>query len=343
MKTNIKIKNRGWQILVVILVLHIFSITSVYALENESNLNEVEEMESTLIKTEDILTQPKDEEVIEEELEFITREEIWQFNSTDMEFLSKEVIIKGNINESITVEEILDNINIEELKNNYNILDIYIINNLGDILTSSDIITKDNTIVFLGKDYINTYNIKLLGDYTIDGIIDSKDVEQALENNILDQEEVTTESVSYIDYVIDNNTYEIEEIITDKIDLLENKLEIENKDNYLDEEIIIKYTLNGLSENNINAISGYLDYDKNALELIDIYFSGQQIKKEKFNEQYFIYLLNNKKEESPLMFLMFKSKTSGNHKISLNNIKLASNGTLIKTIENTYIELLVQE
>ena len=73
---------------------------------------------------------------------------------------------------------------------------------------------------------------------------------------------------------------------------------IENKDIYIEEEITIKYSIEGLKENNIDTISASINYDHNALELVDIYFSNNNLKLGKITDQYFIYLLN---ENLPLI------------------------------------------
>ena len=330
MKTNRKSCNKGWHtfFLVVILVFQVYFPQNVFA--QEESLNEI--TENKINEEVDNLTEELNEVI------FSSKEDIWNHYSNNMEFTSNKVIIQSKINQQIIVEDILNNILIEELKIENIIYEIYIIDTLGNIMNNTDIITNENYIVFFGEDYINQYKIELFGDYTSDGVINENDVNQAIENNTL-----TPEEVSYLDYVVNNNTYQVPATDTEVIpEPLENNLQLNKQDVYIEEQITVMYSISGLELNNIDTISGKINYNKDALELIDIYISENNLKKGKVQDQYFIYLLEEIQTEKPLLILLFKTKQAGNQTISITDLKAVNKGILLNLNNNVHIDFLVQ-
>ena len=347
MKTNRKNRNKGWQVflLFVILVFQMFFVENVFALEEnsldieamETIVEDVQEKGKELVDS----VSPKDEvSSFEEVVEAVTKEEIWNCYSEKMKFSFDTVVIQDKINEALKVEDVLKNISIESLKKDYSVLEVYIIDELGSILNLEDEITGMEKLVFLGTDYLLFYEIRLLGDYTQDGIVDLEDVEEAVNVHSQNPEEIKTEEVSYVDSVVKNNTYEVPSVEEDVF--VESKLEMIDQEIYIDEMVMISYTLEGIESLGANVIRGEVEFDDNSLEFVDVYFSGNSMIKGKINGNSFIYLLDDVEEISPLLIGVFRPKVGGMEKVSIQNIQIACNGILLNSNSEVSVEFLIQ-
>ena len=372
---NNEIKKKGWLISLLVLLVLFNNISNVKALENEyldkTNLTEIEEE----IIVEDIVQN----EITEKEQ---TKEEIFTTNSKNIEFKNNEVIVKGNINEVTTVKELLDNINISELTTNYYIEKISITNEEDIVLSNEDYITNKCNLVIISNEYIANYKISFLGDLNQDNLVNDKDIETGIEDffkeeiiipetneenkeeiieetlkevnteevfsnhskeeTIIEKEITITEKVSYVDAVIKNNSYEVETPTQEeKINV---NLETTSKEEfYIDSNIIVELSLEGLINNYINTISGNIDYNNEILELENIYITVDNKVIGKYIDNKFIYVLDNYHDNKPLLLIIFKSIKEGTTSVSITDLKISMNGTLLNINNNTNLNITILE
>lgn len=390
MKNN-KNKIKGWLISLLVLLVLFNNISNVKALESniieETNLTETtDKIINEDIIQEEVLQDDQKEEVVVEEIieEEKTKEEIFTAYSKNLEFKSDEVIVKGNINELITVKEILDNINIIELITNYSIEKITVTNEEDNLLASDDYITNKCHLIIISNEYIANYKISFLGDLNQDNLVNEEDIETGIEDffkeeikekveeepkievediitdetlkeveteevfsestkeeTIIEEGKTITEEISYIDAVIKNNSYEVEIPTQEEINVnLENNT---NEEFYVDSNITVELSLEGLINNYINTISGNIEYNTEVLELENIYITVDNKVIGKFMNNKFIYVLDNYHETKPLLLIIFKSIKEGTTSISITDLKLAMNGTLINISNNPNLNVTILE
>lgn len=324
MKTNKKIGRLGWRNFFVILVLWLYAPVSVFGLEE------------VITDTEQVMEETTLEEVQIE----VTKEDILNYYSDGMEFSSKEVVIQPKVSESVLVSDILGNIQVEELMDKYMVENIYLVNELGEILELTSIVSSNTKLVILGQTFIYSYEIIIFGDYNQDGMVNEEDVDVSIDFNIQDPEKVTTEDVSYIDYVVDNQTYEKPVVEQEEV---KHQLENVTNNSYVGEEVVLEYSIQGLEQNYVNTISGELIYDDANFQLegIDVLVDGEI--KGSFQDKYFIYLLDNYQEEEAFLVFHFLVLKGGEQVIGLQNVKAVMNGELLHL--NSFVEttVLVEE
>lgn len=366
-----KNKVKGWLISLLVLLVLFKNIPNVKALENdyldESNLTVIEEEITNRDGTQE---EALEEDVIEDK----TKEEIFTTYSMNLEFKNNEVIVKGNINELITVGELLDNIDIEELINNYSIEKITVTNEEDVLLVRDDYITNKCHLIIISNEYIANYKISFLGDLNQDSLVNDKDIETGIEDFfeeeieediILDEslkieenkevffestkEEIViiedktiTEEVSYVDAVIKNNSYDVDTpILEEKVNVI---LDTIDKDEfYVGSSIVLELSMDGLNDNYVNTISGNIEYNIEILELENIYITVDNRVVGKYVNNKFIYVLDNFYGSKPLILIIFKSIKEGSSSISITDLKVSMNGTLININNNTNLNITILE
>lgn len=276
---------------------------------------------------EDINGEEIKEEIIDNTL---SKEEILNSISIDMEFNKDNVVIKGKINETTTVEDILNNIHLENLKDTLVIEKVGIINEDGNFLISSDIVTSSCSIIFISDEFALKYQITFWGDFDEDAMISDKDInvgiDDYLEQNV--EENVTPEDISSVSAIVNNDTYEVESPVDEDINV---NLEYdENTDIYVDDNFKVELKINGFINNYMNIISGTLRYDNNILKLEKIYFiSDDKVVMGDIKNNKFIYLLNNYCNNDILLVMEFKTINEGATNIYLDDLKLLMNGFIL--------------
>lgn len=310
----LKNRGKGWHIffIFVVLVVQIFFSPRVLALEEE---------ESSFTATE------------------MTREDIFNSYSNHIEFYPNEVVVQSNFEEEMTVLEFLSHISILDLMNDDLVQSVYVVDSFGSILSEEDIIHVQDVLVMIGDEFICSYSIKILGDYNLDGILSEDDVDSSLEEVLHESEEITTEDVSYIDYVVENQTYEVPEVLNEN---LENHLEVDSSV-YVSEEVVVKYSISGFDSNYVNAISGDIWYDEETLKLENVYLEVNGEIKGGISNHHFVYLLNDYCSENVFMILLFETLKSGNQQVRIDHIKAVMNGTLLKIEDSVSVYFMVEE
>ena len=189
------------------------------------------------------------------------------------------------------------------------------------------------------KEAIDNEAIAGTNDTTIDKTI----IEVPVINEASKKEIITIqEEVSYIDAVIDNNSYEVETpIIEESLNInLENTEQIEK---FVEDEIIVELEIDGLVNNYINTISGQIIYNKEILMLENIYILvvGKVIGNNKNDK--FIYVLDNYKENGTLLIMIFKGIGYGTTKVSIEQLNLIMNGTMLSFESNVNLNITINE
>lgn len=348
----------------------------------EINLTEKgEEIINEDVIEEDVLEDNQKEVVVEENVEKEkTKEEIFTAYSKNLEFRNNEVIVKGNINELTTVGELLNNINITELITNYSIEKITVTSEEDVLLASDEYITNKCHLIIISNEYIANYKISFLGDLNKDNLVNDKDIETGIEDffdegikeeekkevedivleeilpeveneevfseltkeeTIMKEDITITEEISYIDAVIKNNSYEVEIPTNEEISInLEN---ITSDEFYVSSNIAVELSLDGFINNYINTISGNIEYNNEVLLLENIYITVDDKVIGKYIDNKFIYVLDNYYDTKPLLLIIFKSIKEGTTDISISNLRVAMNGTLLNVNNNTNLNISILE
>ncbi|MBQ8681402.1 MAG: cadherin-like beta sandwich domain-containing protein [Bacilli bacterium] len=355
MKKDVKIMknrgniNKGWNLVMLVMILFINSLFIPNVLATELEIVPIEE-EDTVVSVDnyqekEVIDNNKEDSVVE--VGTLSKEEIFTNYSNGMDFQENVVIVKGNIQEETTVEDVIANIKIEELVNNYSLEKVMITDEMNNILSSEDVVTNLCHIVFIGSDYVSRYQVSFLGDLNQDNLLTEEDVEEGIDQ-FLEVEEIEKvevkkdEEVSYVDYVINNNTYEVEVPFDEEISVSWNKND--NIEKYVEDEVRVELKLDGFSNNYINTISGNVDYDLDILELENIYVLLNDRVVGDFRNNKFIYVLDEYKDgNNTLLVMVFRGLKKGVSNISLKNLNLLMNGNALKFIGNTSLEIVINE
>lgn len=341
--------NKGWNLVMLVMILFINSLFIPNVLATELEIVPIEE-EDTVVSVDnyqekEVIDNNKEDSVVE--VGTLSKEEIFTNYSNGMDFQENVVIVKGNIQEETTVEDVIANIKIEELVNNYSLEKVMITDEMNNILSSEDVVTNLCHIVFIGSDYVSRYQVSFLGDLNQDNLLTEEDVEEGIDQ-FLEVEEIEKvevkkdEEVSYVDYVINNNTYEVEVPFDEEISVSWNKND--NIEKYVEDEVRVELKLDGFSNNYINTISGNVDYDLDILELENIYVLLNDRVVGDFRNNKFIYVLDEYKDgNNTLLVMVFRGLKKGVSNISLKNLNLLMNGNALKFIGNTSLEIVINE
>lgn len=331
---------KGWNFICWCVIFNFISFfgSDVFALELVEKEMNVEETE--------IVQGLEEIEFDEEEEILLSKEEIFTSNSENLEFQKDKVIVKGNIKEETTVENVLANISFDKLLADYEVLKIGITNEEGILLNDADIVTNFCHLVFIGSNFVIQYQIQFLGDLNQDNVVTEDDIETGLDQFLENTEEGNLESnlsgvVSYVDAVVDNNTYEVESPIEEE---LNGSLDFTNYEKvFVEDTILVGYKIEGLEENYINTISGTIQYNQEILVLVNVYvfIDGKVIGD--FLGNQFIYVLNSYQGNEVFLFFEFRGLKSGSSNISLENLKVLMNGSLLQVRNSSNLEVGVLE
>jgi len=310
--------------------------------EEEIGLEEIlEENLEDDTNIDESLDKPSIEENIpvEEETVEISREEFLTSISKNLEFKENIVNVINIGFEGMSVIEFLGQIDMEQLISKY-MVDRVVITDLEDVfLTDNDMVHSGYHLVFLGTEFIFQYKIQLLGDLNCDDMVNEEDITHGMDAIIFPKEEiehnVSVEDISYVDAVISNGGYEVASPVEEEI---HHTFEVvENKDIYVNDTVLVQYKVDGLVENYINTIYGNLEYNRELLELGDIYLLVEgkvigRVEKEKF-----IYLFPETKTKEVVLLFVFKSLNEGSGQISFKELKVCMNGVcLLDRVEDKY-------
>jgi hypothetical protein len=283
--------------------------------------------------------------VFAEEINPSITNEILNKYSNNITYLEKNIsIIKGNLNKDISVDAIIGNIDFSSLEENYGITNISITYQDGTCAKPTEKVTSGMKLVFtLDDDSTITYEISIVGDINGDGIINNSDISSIVTNYLGDV------SISYINDINQDGIFNILDItkllhsITTNswendhtaIDNLSS--ELSNSSNEQDivvgEEVELKYTIKNFNSDFINGIEGKLYYDNDLLELVS--FTVDNSYGNIRSDGKFLYLLNNYSGTDALITMRFKTKSSGNATVSLNDIKAAMDGVSVNLDSNS--------
>lgn len=325
--------NKGWKVVFfVFMVAWKFSFTTnVLALEDETKTLEVDP--NVLVVDEEIET-----DVVNTEQKL---EDVFNLYSIGIEFQNQVAVVEGNIADEVIAQDIFDKLDILKLKEFYHVKDIFITDVENRLLEDQDVVQQGSHIVLLGEDFIVSYTIQFLGDLNQDNILDSDDVDYGIDQVLNGNENISTEDVSYVDYVVKSNTYEVPSIVQEP---LESNLQMtHDQDVFVGDEVSIQYAIHGFNQNYMNAISGKIIYNPDVLKLVDIYvLVDGEVRGKVFNNQ-FIYLFDHYVGEEAFLVLLFHTLKEGTTSVSIQEIKAVMNGTLLELNSEVGLEFVVQE
>lgn len=247
-------------------------------------------------------------------------------NPNNIYYINNTYYILGDITKELTTLDIITKFN-NNLTDYNSILEIY--DNENNKLQDTDIV-EDNDKLYLKATYndydeINEieeyYNLIIVEDNNEDEVIDNKDLQKELIQEILNNKE---EILPF--NIIDITNLLLEEVKEESLDNLITTFEY-NNNLFVNEELVLNYYIEGFNQEVLKGIEGKLNYDKNILELIDIEINSID---GCFNEENkFLYLLDDFKENGLLMTFKFKALSVGTTEITIDNI-IASTGALEK-------------
>lgn len=287
------------------------------------------------LELDDTATNAKNvEQVIDNKL---SREELFNSVSINMEFSETDVAIRGNIDEFTTVEDILNNISLDDLQDTMLIEKVGIVSEIGDWLGDSDIVDNSCYIIFISNEFIAKYQISFWGDFDGDATITEEDVKVGIDNYLEQNTEnnVIPEDVSGVSAVVNNNTYEVEEPLEEDVNVSLKRTE--DKDIYIEDSFKVQLKINGFINNYFNVISGILRYDNNILKLESFYIvNNDKVIMGDIKDNRFIYLLDNYSDNDVLLIMTFKVVGGGEANIYIDDLKLLMNGFMLNTDNNDF-------
>ena len=187
----------------------------------------------------------------------------------------------------------------------------------GGYVENSDLSTLIDKLLNDNFSYYDTYNF----DFNKDEVIDIKDI-SLLGVNLYNQ---------------NYNSYEFE-----IVDTVNSIIESNKKELFVGESFEVVLSLDGFSEDYINAIEGYVNYDDTALKLEKI---------EKLDELFLGNNLNNRfiyassetfsSNNIELVRLTFTTLKEGTHKVSINDITLLADGVLVAKNNSNELDIKV--
>ena len=237
-------------------------------------------------------------------------------NTNNIYYHNNTYYILGSLTNELTVSEVISkfNPNLDVYNATLNIVDTEL-----NQLLDNDIVQNNYQLHLkaIYNDYEITneieeyYNLIIVSDLNEDEVIDNKDIQKLLLASIL------TEEDSDLTNVIDITNILLSDIKEESTDNLTTTFEY-NGNVFLSEEIIVKYYIEGFTEDTLKGIEGKLKYDKNILELINIEINSID---GGINELgHFIYLLDDYKENGLLITFTFKPLSIGSTTIALEDI-----------------------
>lgn len=265
-------------------------------------------------------------------------------NNNNIYYHNNTYYILGDINNELTVLDVISKFN--------NNLDIYnatlnIVDTELNQLLDTDIVENNYQLHLkaIYNDYEITneieeyYNLFIVSDINEDEVIDNKDIQKLLLENILNEE---TEEDETLPNIIDITNILLSDVKEESTDNLTTSFEY-NGNVFLDEEVIVKYYIEGFTEDTLKGIEGKIKYDKNILELTNIEINSID---GGINELgHFIYLLDDYKENGLLLTITFKSLAIGSTTITLEDI-IGATGAKTKAnldTDNYEAEINVEE
>lgn len=302
-----------------------------------------DEISSDEINPVEIDTDDEEKETETNEEDKDTEEESPIETSIIVELKDNKCIIKGKKNTPITnkeLEDALDNLEgVKDLEGN-------------EVEEEEQLIYSGYQVITLNEDTTtSTYQVVIIGDYNNNGYLDEEDSQKMLEllkENPLKEE--LTEKMPIID-VNEDNQFNILDVThpifydgtwennTNPTDSLTGKLFIvKNEENVeevsIDEEFEVKYYVRGFDADSLKGIEGKINYDKDLLELTSVKLNKEleivsmELDSEEtdFSEEKFAYLLNDYNMDGILLTFKFKSISSGNATISLEDMIASVDG-----------------
>ena len=269
-------------------------------------------------------------------------EAILNENLMDISFISGNAVMMGNLTNNLTVDNILSDKVVldEDFFDKYDINGIYIKNN-EEKLQKEAIVTSGMLLVFetnSGESY--EYTIQVVGDLNDDGIVNDNDT-NAMIDNIINNSEVTIvndinsdESTDIVDatgmvYSIKNGNW-----VKGNMDDIQLSSEINSKDTvYVGDTLEVNYKIKGYTSSTIKGIFGVLNYDKNMLQLDNIFSNNNYGYMN--NDGKFLYIYNNEDEEITIT-IVFNILSKGSTNISINSVESSIDGVgLEDTLDQT--------
>lgn len=188
----------------------------------------------------------------------------------------------------------------------------------GGYVDTSDLNSLIDKVLNNEITFYDTFNLDLNGDEVID-VID----------------------ISLLGVNIYDKNYSLPQI--DVIDTITSVIESDKDELFVGENFEVTLSLNGFDENYINALEGFVSYDKEALELskvevLDELFVGKNL------DNRFVYASDEvfDKNEESFVKLTFTALKEGTHKVLVNDLTLVSDGVVVLTEEKTNeVEVLV--
>ena len=270
-----------------------------------------------------------------------------QLNFT-VELSSDDCIIRNTFKTSITLSQLK-----KKLENLVKVTDQNVaVQEDNEIKDETTILKTGNKVTLKNEDDTeSTYNLLILGDYNDNGMIDEEDHESFI--NLLkmnSNEEILEEKLPIVDLNRDNvfnildvthsiftdNTWELNKIANDK---LENYL-TPPEEVYTGEEFDVAYVINGFQLDILAGIQGKLNYNKDLVELTRAQVNGIEYNITEFENDNFIFLLDNYQQNGALITLTFKAKAIGTANIVIENI-VASLGEVAANLDGNKVSTSV--
>lgn len=241
-------------------------------------------------------------------------------------------IVLGSPLTTLTAVSILEQFEQEALQNDYK-AELSLKNNKDEVLTDLDTVINQNKLILKNNTFEVEYPIAVVGDINNDGIVNGLDATMLIDNIL------TNESVNYQNDLNFDQKFNILDATypvfatgnweNDSTAFDELKPSVENKTEiYIDEEVEVKYYIEGFEKDALRGIEGFLQYDKTILELTNLELTN--VTPDEFygninDEGKFAYLLDDYQTNGIFMTLTFKALAEGETDIAIEEI-IASTG-----------------
>lgn len=269
-------------------------------------------------------------------------ENVLNDNISNINFVSGNAIVMGNLTENLAVNSILADIS-SEFMEQYSISSVEVKN--GDsVLTNEDIVLSDYSLLFTLEDgSTSLYTIKVVGDLNLDGIVNNDDLDILIDNILsedhesdvtedIDQDsDVSVVDVTHLAYSVNKGNWGIGQVdFQDIVSSLEADDII-----YVDDTIEVVYKITGLNVGIFKGISGVLTYDKSLLELDTIFIDcayGYMDDNGKF-----LYVFDDSvgDEISITFSFIVNDRGDGSTTVSLDELKASVDGVLASLDEES--------
>ena len=257
-----------------------------------------------------------------------------------LKFNNDEIIVLGRVDEKILVSDFLDELNLESDTYEANVL-------VNDEIVSNDsFISNDMNLQIVCDDNTMLFPLKIKGDVDNDGMISKNDVDKML-SNILDGSDVSSlndvnedglfdiNDVTYLDNIVNSKTWNS---IKDVSDVLYESLD-KPSISYVNDEILVTYTIHDFNNNVLNGIEGKFDYNHSLLEFLSIEVNKKSGLINTDNK--FAYLFDDYAGGQALITLRFKAIAKGTAFVTLENIIASDTGTKLN-LERNYATTDIQ-